>query len=68
MIGTGELIVILCLVLLLFGGKKLPELAKSLGRGIQEFRKASQGESDECCPCSKEKKCCSNSVKEDDSE
>lgn len=47
MIGTGELIVILCVVLILFGGKKLPELAKSLGKGIREFKKACNGESDE---------------------
>ncbi|CCB87705.1 MULTISPECIES: twin-arginine translocase TatA/TatE family subunit [Parachlamydia] len=40
MIGTGELIVIFCVILLLFGGKKLPELAKSLGRAIREFKKA----------------------------
>jgi len=40
-IGPQELIVILVLVLLLFGGKKLPELAKGLGKGIKEFRKAS---------------------------
>lgn len=44
MIGTGELIVILCVVLILFGGKKLPELARSLGIGIREFKKACNGE------------------------
>jgi sec-independent protein translocase protein TatA len=38
-----ELIVILCVVLILFGGKKLPEFAKSLGKGIREFKKATQG-------------------------
>jgi len=43
MIGTGEIIVILCVVLLLFGGKKLPEFAKSLGKGIREFKKACSG-------------------------
>lgn len=42
MIGTGELILILCLALLLFGGKKLPELAKSLGKGVNEFKKGYQ--------------------------
>lgn len=40
MIGYGELIVILCIMLILFGGKRLPELAKSLGKGIREFKKA----------------------------
>ena len=43
MIGGGELIVILCVVLVLFGGKKLPEFARSLGLGIREFKKACQG-------------------------
>jgi sec-independent protein translocase protein TatA len=40
MFGTGELIVILCIVLLLFGGKRLPEIARSLGKGIREFKQA----------------------------
>ncbi len=40
MIGTGELILILCVALLLFGGKKLPEFAKNLGKGIREFKRA----------------------------
>ena len=46
MIGTGELIVILCVVLILFGGKKLPELAKNLGKGMREFKRAFDGEED----------------------
>jgi sec-independent protein translocase protein TatA len=47
MIGTGEIIVILCIILVLFGGKKLPEFARSLGKGIREFKKACYGEEDE---------------------
>ena len=39
--GTGEILIILLIILLLFGAKKLPELAKGLGKGIKEFRKAS---------------------------
>ena len=46
MIGTSEIIIILCVVLLLFGGKKLPEFAKNLGKGIREFKKACNGECD----------------------
>lgn len=42
MIGWWELTLVLFLVLILFGGKKLPELAKNLGVGIKEFRKASR--------------------------
>lgn len=44
MLGTGEILVILIVILILFGGKKLPEFAQSLGRGIREFKKACYGE------------------------
>lgn len=47
MIGGWELIVILFVVLILFGGKKLPEFARNLGKGVREFKKASQGIVDE---------------------
>lgn len=43
MLGTGEIIVILAVILLLFGGKKLPEFARNLGRGIKEFKRACNG-------------------------
>ncbi len=46
MIGTGELLVIFLVILILFGGKKLPEFAQSLGKGIREFKKACYGEED----------------------
>lgn len=39
-LGGGELLIILAIVLLLFGAKKLPELAGSMGESIKEFRKA----------------------------
>ena len=41
-IGIPELIVIFVIALLVFGPKKLPELGKALGRGIAEFKKATQ--------------------------
>ncbi len=41
-LGAPEIIVVLVIVLLLFGGKKLPELARGLGKGINEFKKASK--------------------------
>ncbi|MEJ5052953.1 twin-arginine translocase TatA/TatE family subunit [Sphingobacterium sp. MYb382] len=37
-IGTQEILVIVILVLLLFGGKKIPELMRGLGRGVKEFK------------------------------
>ena len=42
MLGGWELVLILAVVLLLFGARKLPELAKGLGQGIREFKKASR--------------------------
>ncbi len=42
--SAPELIIILAIVLLLFGGKKLPELSKSLGESMRELRKGIQGD------------------------
>jgi len=39
-IGFGELVVILLIALLLFGAKRLPEIAKALGQSIREFKKS----------------------------
>jgi len=39
-IGTGELIVILIIVLIIFGAGKIPEVMKALGKGIKEFKDA----------------------------
>lgn len=41
--GGGEIMLILAVVLLLFGGKKLPELARGLGKGLRDFKDASEG-------------------------
>ncbi|WP_127716399.1 twin-arginine translocase TatA/TatE family subunit [Halobacteriovorax sp. HLS] len=38
-LGTGEMFIIGLAVLLLFGGKKIPELAKGLGQGVNSFKK-----------------------------
>ncbi len=45
-LGGQELLLILVIVLLLFGAKKLPELARGMGKGIKEFKKA-QNEDEE---------------------
>ena len=39
-IGTGEIILIVLAILLLFGGKKLPELMRGMGKGVKEFKDA----------------------------
>ena len=41
-IGTGEIILVLAVLVLLFGAKKLPELARSLGKSARELRKGLQ--------------------------
>jgi len=45
--GAGEILLIFVLVVLLFGAKRLPELARSMGRSIKEFKHATQGLRDE---------------------
>lgn len=40
MLGTNEIIIILVIVLLLFGGRKIPELMRGLGKGVREFNDA----------------------------
>lgn len=42
-LGTPEIMLIMFAILLMFGGKKLPELARGLGKGIREFKDASDG-------------------------
>ncbi|MDD5416202.1 MAG: twin-arginine translocase TatA/TatE family subunit [Candidatus Daviesbacteria bacterium] len=45
-IGLTEILIIAAVILLIFGGKKLPEFAKGLGEAIRELRKALQGKDD----------------------
>lgn len=45
-LGMQELLVILAIAMLFFGGEKIPDLAKGLGRGIREFKKASERHDD----------------------
>ena len=48
--GGGEWVLILLVVLLLFGGTKLPQLAKGLGQSIKEFKKAAKEDEPEAKP------------------
>ncbi len=41
--NSGELMILLIIIVVLFGGKKIPELAKGLGKGIREFNDAKDG-------------------------
>lgn len=54
-IGPQEIIVILIIVLLLFGGTKIPELMKGLGKGMSEFKKASKEDYNDEKPIEKDK-------------
>ncbi len=39
-LGAGEIILIVIIILVLFGGKKIPELVQGIGKGLKEFKKA----------------------------
>ncbi len=41
--NAGELVILLLIIVVLFGGKKIPELARGLGKGIREFNEAKDG-------------------------
>ena len=46
-LGVQELMLILLIAAFFLGGEKLPELAKGLGKGIREFKRASEGKADD---------------------
>lgn len=46
-LGATEIILIVLVLILLFGGKKIPELMKGLGQGVKQFKKGLRGEDDE---------------------
>jgi sec-independent protein translocase protein TatA len=55
-LGAPELVVILVILLVLFGGSKLPSLAKGLGQSVKEFKKAAKDEEQEPKPAVEPKK------------
>jgi sec-independent protein translocase protein TatA len=46
-IGPWQVILIVAVVLLLFGGRKIPELMRGLGKGVKEFKDATQGKDED---------------------
>ena len=54
-IGPWQVVLVAVVILLLFGGKKIPELMKGLGSGIKEFKKGVKEEEDEENPLTKKK-------------
>ena len=55
-LGTGEIIIIVFVILLLFGGKKIPELMKGIGKGVRSFKKGMNEIEDEINKPIEEKK------------
>ena len=47
MVGPWQIVLIVALVILLFGGRKIPELMKGLGGGVKEFKKAMREDDDD---------------------
>ena len=66
--GTQEMILILIVILLLFGAKKLPELARGLGKSIREFKKATSEVEENIREAMKEEEKKSDSSSENSSE
>lgn len=56
MLGTQEIIIIALIILLLFGGKKIPELMKGLGKGVKSFKDGLNGLENDTTPTEKEAK------------
>ena len=54
-ISMQELLIVLAILLILFGGAKIPQLARSLGQSITEFKKGASGKEDEISTTTKEK-------------
>jgi sec-independent protein translocase protein TatA len=53
-IGTTEIVLIVIAIIILFGARRIPELMRSLGSGMREFKKGARGEVDEAASGQKE--------------
>ncbi|MFW5805910.1 MAG: Sec-independent protein translocase subunit TatA/TatB [Bacteroidales bacterium] len=62
-IGAPEIIIVAIIILVLFGGRKIPELMRGLGKGVKEFKDASKDTRD---TMNKEKKDLENSINNDE--
>ncbi|MCL2390447.1 MAG: twin-arginine translocase TatA/TatE family subunit [Endomicrobia bacterium] len=62
-LGIGEIVVIIIAIVILFGGKKIPELARALGRASYEFKKARESIEKEITAAESEAKKIENAVK-----
>ena len=49
-LGAPEILLIVVIILLIFGGRKIPEIMRSMGEGVKEFKKASKGLTEEPSP------------------
>jgi sec-independent protein translocase protein TatA len=52
-LGVRELIIILAVIILLFGGRKIPELIRGIGKGIREFKEAKNDKKEDTGGCEK---------------
>jgi sec-independent protein translocase protein TatA len=55
-LGPTEIILIVLVVVLLFGGRKIPELMKGLGQGMKEFKKATRSAEEDDAPATEKEK------------
>ena len=63
-LGPWEILLVILAIILIFGGKKIPELARGLGQGLKEFKKAKQEIKDEVKSATKEVEEAEKEIKE----
>jgi len=63
-LGPWEIVLVVLVIIILFGGKKIPELARGLGKGLREFRKTTKDLKDEANSAAEEVKSAVDETKE----